>query len=96
MGTVSNLTVLKIRATFNSGGGSTTYWKGVKVDGVLIDIRDGSTAIDSLTDTQTNYGTDTGLGGEVRGNYATLNPLQKNASDISQGNIFRGNTSKTD
>ncbi len=30
---------------------------------------------DSLTDTPTNYGTDTGLGGEVRGNFATLNPL---------------------
>ena len=30
---------------------------------------------DSLVDSPTNYGTDTGLGGEVRGNYATLNPL---------------------
>jgi hypothetical protein len=35
---------------------------------------------DSLTDTPTSYGTDTGVGGEVRGNYATLNPL-----DISTG-----------
>jgi len=31
--------------------------------------------IDSLVDTPTPYGTDTGAGGEVRGNYATLNPL---------------------
>ena len=31
---------------------------------------------DSLTDTPTSYGTDTGAGGEVRGNYATLNPLE--------------------
>jgi hypothetical protein len=30
---------------------------------------------DSLVDSPTNYGTDTGVGGEVRGNYATLNPL---------------------
>ena len=30
---------------------------------------------DSLVDTPTSYGTDTGVGGEVRGNYATLNPL---------------------
>lgn len=30
---------------------------------------------DSLTDTPTNFGTDTGVGGEVRGNYATLNPV---------------------
>jgi hypothetical protein len=32
---------------------------------------------DSLVDTPTSYGTDTGAGGEVRGNYATLNPLAK-------------------
>jgi hypothetical protein len=31
---------------------------------------------DSLTDTPTSYGTDTGAGGEVRGNYATWNPLE--------------------
>ena len=30
---------------------------------------------DSLVDSPTNYGTDTGAGGEVRGNYCTLNPL---------------------
>jgi len=30
---------------------------------------------DSLLDTPTPYGTDTGVGGEVRGNYCTLNPL---------------------
>ena len=34
---------------------------------------------DSLVDTPTNYGTDTGAGGEVRGNYCTLNPLDKNS-----------------
>ncbi len=32
---------------------------------------------DSLVDTPTSYGTDTGAGGEVRGNYCTLNPLDK-------------------
>jgi hypothetical protein len=32
---------------------------------------------DSLVDSPTNYGTDTGVGGEVRGNYCTLNPLAK-------------------
>ena len=30
---------------------------------------------DSLVDSPTNYGTDTGVGGEVRGNYCTWNPL---------------------
>ena len=31
---------------------------------------------DSLVDSPTSYGTDTGAGGEVRGNYATMNPLR--------------------
>jgi len=34
---------------------------------------------DSLVDSPTSYGTDTGVGGTVRGNYATLNPLDKSA-----------------
>lgn len=49
---------------------------------------------DSLVDTPTNYGTDTGLGGEVRGNYCTLNPLDNNAYStggvawtLSNGNL---------
>ncbi|NBX81523.1 hypothetical protein EBQ90_00310, partial [bacterium] len=41
---------------------------------------------DSLVDSPTNYGTDTGLGGEVRGNYATLNPLTGN-SPLVDGNL---------
>jgi hypothetical protein len=32
---------------------------------------------DSLVDSPTAYGTDTGVGGEVRGNYCTFNPLFK-------------------
>ena len=44
------------------------------------------TTNDSLTDTPTDYGTDTGAGGEVRGNYCTLNPLQ-NALTLSNGNL---------
>ena len=43
---------------------------------------------DSLVDTPTSYGTDTGAGGEVRGNYVTLNPLDKNASaTLTNGNL---------
>jgi len=43
---------------------------------------------DSLVDSPTNYGTDTGVGGEVRGNYATLNPLFKGANvTLSNGNL---------
>jgi hypothetical protein len=43
---------------------------------------------DSLVDSPTSYGTDTGAGGEVRGNYCTLNPLNKNTSGtLSNGNL---------
>jgi len=51
---------------------------------------------DSLTDTPTNYGTDTGAGGEVRANYATLNPLDvsSNSPTWSNGNLdFVGSAS---
>lgn len=44
---------------------------------------------DSLVDTPTQYGTDTGAGGEVRGNYATLNPLDVGANiSNAQGNLY--------
>ena len=43
---------------------------------------------DSLVDSPTNYGTDTGVGGSVRGNYCTLNPLRANSSHtLSNGNL---------
>jgi hypothetical protein len=43
---------------------------------------------DSLVDSPTSYGTDTGVGGEVRGNYCTLNFLNKNTSGtLSNGNL---------
>jgi hypothetical protein len=35
---------------------------------------------DSYVDSPTTYGTDTGVGGEVRGNYCTLNPISAIAS----------------
>jgi hypothetical protein len=44
---------------------------------------------DSLVDSPTRYGTDTGAGGEVRGNYATLNPLSNLGSTFTftNGNL---------
>jgi hypothetical protein len=43
---------------------------------------------DSLTDTPTSYGTDSsGTGGVVRGNYATLNPLDDNPTGLTNGNL---------
>ncbi len=46
---------------------------------------------DSLVDSPTNYGSDTGLGGEVRGNYAVFNPLAfrpaVTSATLSNGNL---------
>ena len=42
---------------------------------------------DSLVDSPTSYGTDTGAGGTVRGNYCTLNPLSNIAGTWSNGNL---------
>jgi hypothetical protein len=49
---------------------------------------------DSLVDSPTSYGTDTGVGGEVRGNYATWNPLENGSATFVQGNL-RTTTSTT-
>ena len=46
---------------------------------------------DSLTDSPTSYGVDTGVGGEVRGNFATLNPVRGtvggSAPTLANGNL---------
>jgi hypothetical protein len=47
---------------------------------------------DSLVDTPTSYGTDTGVGAEVRGNYATLNPLLPTLTPTN-GNLDTPNSS---
>ena len=46
---------------------------------------------DSLVDSPTAYGTDTGVGGTVRGNYCTLNPLDVPASYSAFGSELNGN-----
>jgi hypothetical protein len=40
-----------------------------------LDLRTTGVGADILVDSPTSYGTDTGVGGEVRGNYCTMNPL---------------------
>jgi hypothetical protein len=47
---------------------------------------------DSLVDTPTTYGTDTGVGGEVRGNYCTWNPLANLGLTLSNGNLTNAYT----
>jgi hypothetical protein len=46
---------------------------------------------DSLVDSPTAYGTDTGVGGEVRGNYCTLNPLDEPSTYAAAGSSANGN-----
>jgi len=46
---------------------------------------------ESLVDTPTQYGTDTGVGGEVRGNYATLNPIAVLVSATGSATWSNGN-----
>ena len=53
---------------------------------------------DSLVDTPNDYGINTGIGGEVRGNYCVLNPLDKSVGNsflLTNGNLdaILGNSS---
>ena len=52
----------------------------------LFSVTDGA-GNDSLVDSPTSYGTDTGVGGEVRGNYATFNSVETNYGTLSNGNL---------
>ena len=60
-------------------------------------LTDSQPGNDSLRDSPTASGTDTGAGGEVRGNYATLNPLDVIASTytFSNGNLEESFSSAT-
>ena len=73
-------------------GQYSSYVYAIEADGNF--VGPASTVIyhgDSFVDTPTNYGDDTGLGGEVRGNYATWNPLIPQTSGsgvaLSNGNL---------
>jgi hypothetical protein len=53
------------------------------------------TGNDSLVDVPSLYGVDTGVGGEVRGNYCTMNPLDNGSYVLSNGNLDLINTPQT-
>ena len=54
-----------------------------------LDLRTTGAGADILVDSPTSYGTDTGVGGEVRGNYSTWNPLDKDdgITSVTNGNL---------
>ena len=84
-GTLSSLVLRRVAA---SATNNLFTFHAIKVNNsVLTDIS--SEGVDCLVDTPTNYGDDTGAGGEVRGNYATFNSLSIKANNgtMENGNL---------
>jgi hypothetical protein len=81
--------------TFSSITWGPTTWNGylrinyLVVNGVQLTESTFNYQNDSLVDSPTNYGVDTGAGGEVRGNYCTWNPLRNviYPATTSNGNL---------
>ena len=79
--------------TFSAWTGSPVWYAAQRLysSGNTATINSGPAAVltgnDSLVDSPTNYGTDTGAGGEVRGNYGTLNPVGLGGGTLSNGNL---------
>jgi len=68
--------------------GNGAYLFGVEVNGSQLIDPVYSSGNDSLVDTPTSYGTSTGVGGEVRGNYCTWNAVDTlNSPILSNGNL---------
>lgn len=91
----------KLTFSDNSGTTSTTLGKDTSGNGNNWTPNNFSVTAgagnDSLVDTPTPYGTDTGAGGEVRGNYATLNPLRVTSGvNLTNGNLAFANTASDD
>lgn len=80
----SNNSTAAALGTDTSGNGNT--WT---VNNISVTAGAGN---DSLVDSPTNYGSDTGAGGQVRGNYCTLTPLISTSSTLSNGNLDYAST----
>jgi len=78
-----NEIAIKGRVADNSAG----RFSAIEINGVVLVDNSFGSGNDSLVDSPTNYGTDTGVGGEVRGNYATFNALALNGNTLSNGNL---------
>ena len=88
--TGNQITKIKLHGTYDgtNAGGEVPGIYYIEVDGDKL-IYIGGEFVDSFTDTPTNYGTDEQVGGEVRGNYATLNPLDAGSYvTLTQGNLY--------
>ena len=87
-GGTSSGSIVTSGLVLNLDAGNITSYPGTGTTWTDISTRT-NPGIDSLTDTPTSYGTDTGAGGEVRGNYCTLNPVigPFSATTFSNGNL---------
>ena len=93
----SAITVNSIQGTSQPGNGVVRIY-AIEVNGSVLTgySRGTPTVIDSVFDSPTNLSqTDTGAGGEVSGNYATMNPIGKTKSVyfVQDGNLKTGNSS---
>jgi hypothetical protein len=81
-----------------SGSNSGSYIAAIEVNGQILVGPSVAAGNDSLVDTPTSYGTDTGAGNEVRGNYCTWNPLVKSVNNdvtLSNGNLLYSKSAAT-
>ena len=87
--TIPQNSLSSISFGYTNGLNDATGVAAVEVNGtVLLDNSVVGPNNDSLVDVPTDGAqTDTGVGGEVRGNYATLNPLQNTSNTLSDGNL---------
>jgi hypothetical protein len=86
--------ITSIRVSLNNyldGGGTNVYPSApsgpaaIRINGIILTA---PSSTDSLVDVPTNGNeTDAGLGGEVRGNYCTLNPLDRGDVTVANGNL---------
>jgi len=86
--TGGQITEVKVKWVANQSGIGAHSWYGMWIDNVLLVDAD-PLGIDCLFDSPTNgRQSDTGAGGQVSGNYATLNPLdRKSTVSLSNGNL---------
>jgi hypothetical protein len=87
-GAITTIVATLTKVNSNYGWGAT----GVSIDGTYL-VNSSGAGNDSLVDVPTNgTETDTGIGGQVRGNYCTFNPLVSTSASISNGNLDASNS----
>ena len=86
--TIGGVSSLQTITFFHNSGTSSVELYAVEVDGTTL-VDSSPAAIDSLVDSPVNGSqVDTGVGGEVVGNYCTLNPLDtKSTITLSNGSL---------